>query len=237
MTPFACPGFNARQPSDNFSFRPTHKLCLVTNSLPLVGGIDEGIWRRLVAVEFGQNFQGRGDRELAHRITSEEADGVLAWLVEGCMRWQREGLTVPAASRAVTAEWRAGMDVIGGFIDERCEVRASATTKAADLHRAYSAWVQDNGELPVSQRRFGEALRTKGFERRAPRDRVGAGVTASAASMSDGAKTVRPSRVCAGRRPVRTRRHSVAMLHFARLAAASGVSQGSFSRLRVMLCS
>jgi putative DNA primase/helicase len=44
----------------------------------------------------------------------------LNWLIEGVLRWKREGLKVPALITDSTDEYRGEMDVIGNFLKECC---------------------------------------------------------------------------------------------------------------------
>ena len=54
-------------------------------------------------------------------------------------------------------------DVVGRFIDDTCDVRADARTKASELHAMYSHWATVNGEVPLSPQAMGRRLRDRGF--------------------------------------------------------------------------
>jgi predicted nucleic acid-binding Zn-ribbon protein len=55
------------------------------------------------------------------------------------------------------------MDKIGAWITERCEVDPKAVTPFADLYADYEAWCREQGDEPMSKRRFGDRLSEKGF--------------------------------------------------------------------------
>src|SRR5262249_2779383 len=95
----------ARRMRDDFwEFSPTHKVLLVTYHRPEVRGVDGGIWRRLRLVPFAVTFPlERQDRALPEKLAAE-SEGVLAWLVRGCLEWQRHGLGEPAAVKTATSE-------------------------------------------------------------------------------------------------------------------------------------
>jgi putative DNA primase/helicase len=147
-----------------FDFKPTHKLWLSTNHKPEIRGTDAAIWRRIRLVPWSVTIPPEEqDRSLPAKLRAE-LPGVLAWIVQGCIEWQRIGLQPPDEVRRATGRYRAEMDVLAAFIDEECIVvdQASATAKA--LYGAYKAWCEENGERPESQRRFGGRLKERGFE-------------------------------------------------------------------------
>jgi putative DNA primase/helicase len=56
---------------------------MLTNHKPLVGGTDEGIWRRLRLVPFEVIIPGEErDEDLGGKLAGE-AGAILAWLVTG----------------------------------------------------------------------------------------------------------------------------------------------------------
>ena len=147
-----------------FDFQPTHKLWLSTNHKPEIRGTDTAIWRRIRLIPWSVTIPpAEQDKSLAAKLR-DELPGILAWIVQGCLEWRREGLRPPEEVRKATGRYRAEMDVLAAFIDEECIVseRASATVKA--LYSAYREWCEENGERPESQRRFGGRLKERGFE-------------------------------------------------------------------------
>jgi putative DNA primase/helicase len=112
----------ARRMYENYwTFNPTHKLWMSTNHLPNVRGTDEGIWRRLRAVPFSASFLGREDRTLVGQLR-QEASGILAMLVRGCLAWQQDGLAMPPVVAEATARYRKSQDPIGPFLRECFDV-------------------------------------------------------------------------------------------------------------------
>jgi putative DNA primase/helicase len=151
---------------DFFEFTPTHKLFLHGNHRPVVRGTDHAIWRRLRLIPFTVTIpREEQDKNLPIRLR-EELPGILSWALEGCLRWQRSGLTTPPAVMVATDDYRAEMDVLGSYLEEQCVVFEEAYVPAAALYRSYVAWCDANGEHALSQRRLGPALVERGFERR-----------------------------------------------------------------------
>lgn len=145
------------------SFHPTFKPFLATNQLPQVNGNDPAIWRRIRTIPFTRVFTAEEqDRELGDKLAAERA-GILAWIVRGAASWYWDGLPTPAAVKEANAEYRADMDSVGQFIEERCEVAADAAVTASTLYGSYRHHSNDNGRAPVNATMFGRTLSKRGF--------------------------------------------------------------------------
>lgn len=103
------------------------------------------------------------------KLTSE-LPGILAWGVRGCLDWQREGLHPPTAVTAATDGYRADMDVLAAFLNDCCVIKRGATVRALSLYRAYAEWCDKSGENAENQRRFGQRLTERNFEKYANDD-------------------------------------------------------------------
>lgn len=163
-----------RMREDYWQFRPTHKLILCTNHKPQVKGTDHAIWRRIQMVPFAVRFwkdsdpdDGKGrlpelraDKTLPDRLAAE-APGILAWMVQGCLEWQRIGLSPPAAVTAATAEYRQEQDHVARFLVECCETGANPMfrVRGSRLYEAYKRWAEQGGEQNlVSGTKFGRDM-------------------------------------------------------------------------------
>lgn len=184
---------------DFFEFRPTHTLWVSTNHRPVIRESGNGIWRRVVLVPWTVTPPAP-DTTLPNRVR-DELSGVLRWIVEGCLAWQREGLAPPAAVQAATAEYRDESDVLGQFLAERTTAEAeyrgaSVRAPASALYKAYQAWCLAGGIRPDTQTAFGRALGLRGF---APL-KVGGGTVwrLGLRLRSDDAATIDPGEGCDG---------------------------------------
>jgi putative DNA primase/helicase len=149
----------ARGMYENFgSFDPTHKLLLSTNYKPEVHGGDHAIWRRLKLIPFVVKFEGAGkDPDLLDKLKAE-AEGILAWLVEGYKEWQQHGLQEPACVQLATQEYKAEMDRVGIFLELYCE-RGEYAEGATDLYEKF----KKVGDSDMTQTAFGRELTKRGF--------------------------------------------------------------------------
>ncbi len=151
--------------AEHFEFCPQFKLWLAANHKPTVRGTDHAMWRRIRLVPFTVTIpEEEQDPDLTEKL-KRELPGILLWAVEGCQAWQRERLGTPASVRAATAAYRSEMDVLGGFLEECCELGASLRAAATPLYQAYRRWCEQGGERAVSQRDFGAALGEREFHR------------------------------------------------------------------------
>lgn len=147
-----------------FEFLPQFKLWLSTNHRPVIRGTDRAIWDRIRLVPFTVRIPDEErDLELPDKLRAE-ASGILAWAVEGCLAWQRDGLGAPDAVKAATEDYRTEQDVLGGFLRDSCILEESASVAAKSLYASYVQWCEDMGERPISQTMVGKRLRERGLE-------------------------------------------------------------------------
>lgn len=148
-----------------FEFVPQFKLWLSTNHKPQIRGTDDAIWRRVRLVPFGVTIPpAEQDRDLGEKLAAE-LPGILAWAVQGCLDWQRQGLNPPREVIDATNAYRAEQDVIGGFLAQRCVQAVRVFVSVANLYAAYSKWTAAQGIETLSGRFFGDALAERGFVR------------------------------------------------------------------------
>jgi putative DNA primase/helicase len=146
-----------------FEFVPACKIFLAANHRPRIAGTDWAIWRRVKLVPFTVAIpEEERDPHMLDRL-KEEASGILAWAVEGCLMWQAVGLGKSEAVASATEQYRQEQDVLGGFIEDRCLADPIGRTSARELYAAYGQWCEASGDKPLSQRVFGMKLRERGF--------------------------------------------------------------------------
>lgn len=151
-----------------FEYRPQFKVFLATNEKPKVNPTDDALWERVRLVPFVVHIpKDDRDKQLEGKLR-EELPGILAWTVRGCLAWQKDDtLTEPSAVLAATQAYRAEMDTLTGFLDDRC-VTGDATivkVKATFLAQAYQDWCRQMGETPLENRTFISNLEQRGYVR------------------------------------------------------------------------
>jgi len=149
-----------------FEYKPQFKIWLATNHKPIIRGTDYAIWRRIRLIPFNVTIaEEKVDKHLPEKLKNE-LQGILYWAVKGCLEWQKNGLQEPKEVIAATESYRAEMDIIADFIDERCIVKPYAKAKVSDVYKAYIEWCEVNGEKSLNRRAFGDRLRERGFNSR-----------------------------------------------------------------------
>jgi putative DNA primase/helicase len=98
------------------------------------------------------------DLELKERLKAE-AEGILSWMIEGCLEWQRVGLAVPNSISEHTKAYLAKADDIEIFISD-CLVEAPGKkTSATVLYEAWLRWCQSNRVVVSSKHAFTKRLK------------------------------------------------------------------------------
>jgi P4 family phage/plasmid primase-like protien len=156
-----------RMRQDFWQFDPTHKVFMAVNHKPEVRGTDTAIWRRLRLIPFEQAVPpAEQDKHLPQKLEAE-LSGILAWAVEGCLEWQREGLKAPEEVRKATGQYRSEMDVIGAFLQDECEISPTHKEPFTTLYKRYEEWCEEGGERAETRRKFNARLKERGrFEAR-----------------------------------------------------------------------
>lgn len=158
------------------TFWPTHVLFLLCNKLPKAPPEDSAFWERMRVFLFQwsyvnnptEPYQRPVYRNLIDKILLE-LPGVLAWLVEGCLKWQQQGLSPPEKIIEDSNKYREHEDDIQDFLDECCLVDKTNTditnrTTANDLYQRFKTWWQSrNSYKCMPQKEFSDILQLKGF--------------------------------------------------------------------------
>ena len=140
---------NARHPYGRpFNFVPSAKFFLRVNDRPIIQDTTRGMWRRVKLVPFTQSFPV--NPTLADELRAE-APGVLAWMVRGCLAWQRDGFQEPEIVRVVTEEYRAEQDPLATFLAECCVLAPNASVGGQVFYQRYLAWCETSF-VPSQQR-------------------------------------------------------------------------------------
>src|SRR5262249_22806164 len=143
-------------------------------------------WRPLRLVPFAVTIsEDRRDLKLPEKLQGE-LPGILAWAVQGCLAWQRDGgLTPPESVQSATQQYRASQDAMGAFLDETCVLGPDYRIRANILFERYSEWARDGNERVLSKRAFGEAITQRGIQKKASNGIWYIGVALRPATMED----------------------------------------------------
>lgn len=150
-----------------FTFTPQFTLWLNTNYLPAVNDETVFLSKRMWVIEFNEKFDGENrDTSLKELFAHPDTlPTTLAWLLEGCDDYIRNGLNPPQCVIDATMRYRSQMDRIGRFISEACVLNDQAKTKRGDLYNAYRNWCRNSENLfrPIGSTTFYEELSMRGY--------------------------------------------------------------------------
>ena len=173
---------------DEFEYMPEFKIWIATNHKPIIRGTDFGIWRRIKLIPFEVNIpMGKVDKLLKYKLRKEYPQ-IMRWAVEGCIKWQKEGITEPKCVLDAVKEYKQEMDLLAGFLEQCIVIDYDCKEKipASELFRYYSKWAKENNEYEMSSKKFfrevGKKLPDKGRDSR--------GVFYTSIRMTEYAKTL-----------------------------------------------
>jgi len=151
-----------------FEFKPIFKVTGSGNDKPSIGGVDEGIWRRMKLVPWEVTIPEaeRRDMELVLGEFLDEAPGILNWLIEGALAYLHDGLIVPGEIRQATEAYRDEMDPVGEFLKACIESAPGEEVAARLLYDTYTAWCRDNSVRPFSEKGFASIMLQKGYHKK-----------------------------------------------------------------------
>src|SRR5262249_8838020 len=102
------------------------------------------------------------DEELAAKLRAEWP-GILQWLIEGCLKWQAEGLNPPQTVLDATAVYLEAEDATAAWIEERCELNPNSWETSAALFASWKGWAELSGEYVGNRKQFAEKLESRGL--------------------------------------------------------------------------
>lgn len=147
-----------------FTFDPRFTVWVRTNHRPIVKGDDDGIWRRLVVLPFGQKFEGtKRDPDLEAKLWAER-NGILCWMIEGARQYLAAGnFNLSPTILAEQRQYRSESDLLGEFLAERTVVAPSGRVLDKGLFEKWRGWCDGNGHKAGSKASFTQRLKERGF--------------------------------------------------------------------------
>jgi len=156
------------------TIHPQYLMIMTTNNKPKIDADDPAIWERILLVPFEQRFIENPQFEYEHKVDKfldekleSESSGILAWLVKGCLEWQkRKSFDAPESVRYATDNYRDENDSIGKFIKNETIYDEKERITVTKLYESYSEYCNCEGLPKLSKREFAKKLEATGLERR-----------------------------------------------------------------------
>jgi putative DNA primase/helicase len=149
---------------DFFEFYPVFKLFIAGNHKPGLRTVDEAIRRRMNLIPFKVTIPKDERDEMLPKKLKAEWPEILAWMIDGCLKWQKEGLLPPEAVRTATEAYLESEDAIKAWMQECCTLGADFYTTTRELYQSWRHWAEKAGETVGSQKAFSQTLIDRDFE-------------------------------------------------------------------------
>jgi putative DNA primase/helicase len=133
---------------DFFEYTPQFLLVFHGNYRPRLSGVSDAMKRRLYLLPF-RHKPAKIDKYLIEKFRGE-LPGIMAMAVEGCLEYQRIGLSPPRIVTDATEDYFMLEDQMQEWLEERCD-RSSFDlyTSSRELHQDFSRFMQGRGFVPT----------------------------------------------------------------------------------------
>jgi putative DNA primase/helicase len=112
---------------DYFTYRPQFKLTVVGNHKPRLKNVDDAMRRRVNIVPFIRK-PVKPDPRLEERMQAEWP-GILRWMIDGCLDWQKNRLLRPRSVALETDHYFEDQDLFRHWLDECCDAEPGNATR------------------------------------------------------------------------------------------------------------
>lgn len=125
---------------DFFTYDPQFKLEFIANVQPALRTVDEAAKARFQMIPFTVFIKPEDRDKNLETTLRGEAPGILQWMINGCLKWQEEGLAPPSAVIAASEAYINQQDVTEQWIEECCERQSVAPSTISKLWESWSKW-------------------------------------------------------------------------------------------------
>ncbi|KLK93938.1 hypothetical protein AA309_05510 [Microvirga vignae] len=140
-----------------FTYIPIFKLVFAGNHAPNLRTVDQAMRRRLIVLPF--NYVPPALDPHLEQTLRDEWSGILRWIINGCLEWQKERLQVPTSLRAATDDYLSVQDAFAEWFEERCELATNDTyTGSRELFRSWQSFAEGRGERAGTFSSFAERM-------------------------------------------------------------------------------
>jgi putative DNA primase/helicase len=138
-----------------FTYIPTFKVLFSTNEMPRIKSHNRAMKRRMKIIPFNQCFHDPSENLLPLRDENlmpkllAEAPGIFAWMVAGCLAWQKQGLGMAVAVKQAINNTFDTQDALAEFLEEECCMESDASVTTSAIWNAYQAWCTSRNRKPA----------------------------------------------------------------------------------------
>lgn len=151
----------------NMTFKPTHKMFLMCNTIPMFDVDEPAIWKRVRCVEFPTRFvknptkpnEKKIDTKLDQKIFEYKQDFMLL-LIEKLKEYQLHGNPVPKEVEEFTEKYKNSYDMYYNYLMARTE-KSDNNIHLRTLYNDFKLWFKEDypEKIPPSLNMFTKGLR------------------------------------------------------------------------------
>jgi len=133
---------------EQFKFLPQAKFIFAVNTMPQVDDSSVASERRILAVQFNNNFRDRPNTELrfADGQLAKELSGILNWMLAGVQTLREEkGFYVSKEQKKLLEEYRQENSSVEGFIVECLELKEGESVDTRKVYDVYKEFCKKDG--------------------------------------------------------------------------------------------
>jgi P4 family phage/plasmid primase-like protien len=133
---------------DMFTFRPQVKFAFSVNMLPRVDDTSTGTERRILAVQFLNNYRDNPKLELRSSVglLAQELSGLLNWMIEGAIDLANDKKFITTQEQIrMMDEYREENSSVEGFLSQCIALNEFTSIDAPALYEEYKIWSTSDG--------------------------------------------------------------------------------------------
>jgi putative DNA primase/helicase len=161
---------------DFFTYIPQFKLQFGGNYRPAIRNIDIAISRRFHLIPWLVTIPKNEQNKKLSDDLKPEWPGILRWMIDGCLAWQKDGLKPPKAVNNATQEYLDSEDTVQNFFDDCCVIAKNESDTFEHIWDGYVDWCEDCREFIGTKKAFGQKLKDKGFQAKGGKERTYIGI-------------------------------------------------------------
>jgi len=128
---------------------------------------DDALWRRIKKVPWSHPIPLKEQDKYLQEDLSENAGWILAWLVEGAIKWyETEEIVTPSIVEQATEEYRLSQNPLKDFVEEYLNKTQDKKDilSSKRMYKMYTNWTRKRRQAKLCQRDFGSQLKRLGFK-------------------------------------------------------------------------
>jgi putative DNA primase/helicase len=137
---------------DMFTFRPQVKFAFSVNMLPRVDDTSTGTERRILAVQFLNNYRDNPNLELRSSvgILAQELSGILNWMIDGAIDLANDKKFITTKEQLrMLDEYREENSSVEGFLSQCIALNEFTSIETPALYEEYKIWSMSDGGRKV----------------------------------------------------------------------------------------